>query len=126
MNDDTTMVPRTCPNGGSTPLPAGKQWVGHTGRRQQLRELKKAWRRFEKETKANAVLLVLREDLLDAVTEAVPEGDEELSCMIAVMGARVKALETGKRFEDILQRAIDDLRSTPRVAKSWSPDHAKA
>ncbi len=118
--NDTNMTPRACTNGGSTPLPFGKQWVGHTGRRQQFRELKRAWRAFEKECAASPELASARETLLDAVVDIVSPEDEQTACWLAVQASRVRAAATGKRFADILNSAIDEMLSAPTVSKTWT------
>ena len=108
----------TC--GGTSPLPEGKTYIGGCGNRARLRNLKRSWRAFEKAAAKNAVLRVVRENLLDAVSGQVAPADEELACYIAVHVATVQARDTGKPLEDMIDRAIDELNTTPRVSKSWT------
>ena len=106
--------------GGVTSLPEGKTWVGHTGQRQQRRELKRVWRAFEKECKTSPELANVRKDLLDAVVDAVAPAQEIEACWLTVQASRVRSSMTGKRFTDVLHDAVDQLIATPHVVKSWT------
>ena len=96
------------------------KYLPHTGRRQQLRELRRSWKAFEKECKASAELDEARDTLLQAVVDIVAPEQEEQACWFAVLASRVRSSATGKRFADGLNSAIDELISAPRVDKSWT------
>jgi len=106
--------------GGTSPLPEGMQYVGGCGNAQRLRNLKRSWKAFEKAASKNAVLRVVRENLLDAVAGQVSPADEELACYIAVHVATVQSRDTGKPIEEMIERAIDELNTAPRASKSWT------
>lgn len=102
-------------NGGTTPLPEGYQWVPHVGRRQQMRELKRNWKRFTKALPPSAL-----DEFLEAVVAVTPSADEELTCMVLANGCVVRARDTGKTLEEIVMRCIDELNATPRQSETWN------
>jgi len=105
--------------GGTSPLPDGMQWRPHTGRRQQMRELKRGWKRFEKECAKSDELNAARALILETVVDQVAPEQEETACYLVVQAARVRAEETGKRFVDLIHSALREMTATPRVAESW-------
>ena len=106
--------------GGTSPLPEGKTYIGGCGNHARLRNLKRSWKAFEKAAKKDKVLHVVREDLLDAIADTVAPGDDDLACQIVVHAATVQARDTGKSIGDLIDRAIAEIKATPKVAKSWT------
>ena len=76
---------------------------------------------FEKKCAKDTQYAAARGELLDAVAGVVAPVDEELACYVAIHASTVKARDTGKPILAMLERAVDEMLSTPRVSKTWDP-----
>jgi hypothetical protein len=84
----------TC--GGTSPLPPGKGWRPHVGRRQRERGLRQNWALFEKlvaKAGASSYAHATRERLLDAYAD---EPGAEAGVMNAALGSYLAVQETRK------------------------------
>ena len=110
-------------NGGTTPLPEGKNWLPHTGRRQIMRELSRSWRWFEKKCAKSDTYSAARDDLIDCIARNVGPAsfpEDELATLFTVHAARVKSNDTARPFLDVLATAMRELDAQPRVSDAWN------
>lgn len=97
-------------NGGTCPLPRGKQWVSHKGFKQRLRAHKQVWAQFEKLARTNGYARATRERLLDYVTELnVPGSTGDIVAMSIVMKAKTHADASKASWATTLNQALNEL-----------------
>jgi len=110
--------------GGTSPLPEGKQWAAHQGRRERERRVRQAerlaeaaWGRFEKVIAQDPGGRDFEERLLAFASE-LPERRGALFCYAVAAGALAPGRVPGEVLaaaEGLLKTAME----VPRVDSSW-------
>jgi len=95
-------------NGGTTQLPAGKQWAPHCGTRQRIRNLQRNWIAFEKEAAKSDFAMGTRERLLDF---AATKSQSELLAMTLALVAQCTSNENGTDIMTILNQTLNALEA---------------
>lgn len=109
--------------GGSSPLPHGASWMPHTGNRQKMRVLERAWSRFEKDCKRDEYAQTTRERLLDWLASSqLPGGtvdEAEFAAKVVVLNAQ---LDGGNEYVTFINKALNSAEQEADAKLMGSED----